>query len=260
MPLANPISRLTNLWNLSQMDLVQPYREFFSITMADTDALRKEVFRLRYGVYCRELGWEDPGKFADELERDIYDGVSRHCLLTHNRSGLYAGTVRMVMTHDSTLEPAIPLVGHCAERLYDGPLRPDRLPLGSYGEISRLALRSEFRRRAKEHTNPEGHGEQLFSWTQDERRRFPHIALGLYLGASVVGLADGASGVYAMMEPRLARHLRHAGIRFEQVGEPMDFRGLRAPYFISRKVLFRYLSRPLRRLLFAIAEDMNLEI
>ena len=73
MPLANPISRLTTLWNLSQMDLVQPYREFFSITMADTDALRKEVFRLRYDVYCRDLGWEDPGKFADRLERDVYD-------------------------------------------------------------------------------------------------------------------------------------------------------------------------------------------
>lgn len=242
------------------MDLVEPYREFFSITMADTDDLRKEVFRLRYDVYCRELAWEDPGNFPDQLEKDIYDGVSRHCLLMHKRTGLYAGTVRMVLTHDSDLQPPIPLVDHCAGKLFDGPLRPDRLPVGSYGEISRLALRGEFRRRASEQNNPEGHGEQLFEWTQTERRRFPHIALGLYLGASAVGLADGASGVYAMMEPRLARHLRYAGIRFEQVGEPIDFRGLRAPYYISRKVLFKYLSRPLRKLLFAIAEDMRLKV
>lgn len=242
------------------MDLVQPYHEYFTITMADTDELRKEVFRLRYDVYCQELGWEDPGKFPDGLERDVYDDVSRHCLLTHKRSGMYAGTVRMVMTHDSEVEPPIPLVSHCEGKLFDGPLRPDRLPSGSYGEISRLALRSEFRRRAQEDTNPEGHGEHLFEWTQDERRRFPHIALGLYLGASAVGLADGASGVYAMMEPRLARHLRFAGIRFEQVGVPIEFRGLRAPYYISRKALFRYLSRPLRKLLFAIAEDMVLDI
>jgi N-acyl amino acid synthase of PEP-CTERM/exosortase system len=242
------------------MDLVEPYREYFSITMADTDELRKEVFRLRYDVYCRELGWEDPAKFPEELERDIYDGVSRHCLLTHRRSGMYAGTVRMVMTHDSTLEPPIPLVSHCGDRLFDGPLRPDRQPIGSFGEISRLALRGAFRRRSTEHSNPEGHGEHLFEWTQDERRRFPHIALGLYLGASAVGLADGASGVYAMMEPRLARHLSFAGIRFEQVGHPIDFRGLRAPYFISRKSLFRHLSRPLRKLLFAIAEDMRLRV
>jgi len=242
------------------MDLVKPYHEFFSITMADTDELRKEVFRLRYDVYCRELGWEDPKTFPDQLERDVYDGVSRHCLLTHKRSGLYAGTVRMVMTHDSDLEPPIPLVGHCEDKLFDGPMRPNRLPAGSYGEISRLALRGEFRRRGTEHRNPEGHGEHLFEWTQTERRRFPHIALGLYLGASAVGLADGASGVYAMMEPRLARHLRFAGIRFEQVGEPIHFRGLRAPFYISRKALFRHLSRPLRKLLFAIAADMHLDI
>ncbi len=243
------------------MDLVSPYREYFSITMADTDELRKEVYRLRYEVYCRELGWEDPANFPDGLEKDIYDDCSRHCLLKHKRTGVYAGTVRMVMTEKSPLNrPPIPMVEHCADTLFDGPIRPDRLAVGSYGEISRLALHSEFRRRAAERLSPDGQGEHLFEWTQTERRRFPHIALGLYLGASAVGLAAGAGGVYAMMEPRLARHLRFAGIRFEQVGEPVSFRGLRAPYYISRKALLRYLSRPLRKLLFAIADDMQLEV
>jgi len=72
--LANPIPKLTKLWQLSRMDLVAPYREYFSITMADTDELRKEVFRLRYDVYCRELGWEDPGIL-------ITSGVSGSLLL-----------------------------------------------------------------------------------------------------------------------------------------------------------------------------------
>ncbi len=213
------------------MDLVSPYREYFSITMADTDELRKEVYKLRYEVYCRELGWEDPNSFPDGLEKDIYDDCSRHCLLKHKRTGVYAGTVRMVMTDRSPPNrPPVPMVEHCGDTLFDGPFRPDRLSVGSYGEISRLALHSEFRRRASEQLDPEGQGEQLFEWTQTERRRFPHIALGLYLG------------------------------RFEQVGEPISFRGLRAPYYISRKALMRYLSRPLRRLLFAIADDMQLEV
>ncbi|MCB1774226.1 MAG: PEP-CTERM/exosortase system-associated acyltransferase [Gammaproteobacteria bacterium] len=256
----NPLAKLTKLWQLARMDLVSPYHEYFSIELADTDALRQEVFRLRYDVYCRELGWEDPSHYPDELESDIYDGVSRHCLLKHRRSGMYAGTVRMVMTHDSDRQPPIPLQSHCNGHLFDGPLRPDRLQLGSFGEISRLALRGEFRRRHGEEHTPDGHGRELFEWSQTERRRFPHIALGLYLGASAVGLSDGASGVYAMMEPRLARHLRFAGIQFEQVGEPIDFRGLRAPYYISRRALFKHLSRPLRKLLHAIADDMQLDI
>jgi N-acyl amino acid synthase of PEP-CTERM/exosortase system len=258
--LAATVKKLGKLWQLSRMDLVTPYHEYFTIELANTDALREEVFKLRYDVYCRELGWEDQGNFPDRLEHDIYDGVSRHCLLKHNRTGRYAGTVRMVMTHDNDREPPIPLVSHCEGKLFDGPLRPDRLPPGSFGEISRLALRNEFRRRTGEEATPDGHGEELFQWTQTERRRFPHIALGLYLGASAVGLADGAEGVYAMMEPRLARHLRYAGIRFEQVGDPIDFRGLRAPYYISRETLFKHLSRPLRKLLGAIAEEMRLDI
>jgi N-acyl amino acid synthase of PEP-CTERM/exosortase system len=242
------------------MDLVEPYHEYFSITIADTDDLRKEVFRLRYDVYCRELGWENPKNFADELERDAYDDASRHCLLIHKKSGLYAGTVRMVMTHDSELDPPIPLISHCEGKLFDGPLHPSHLSRGSYGEISRLALRHEFRRRPHEVENAGGYSDDLFEWTQTERRRFPHIALGLYLSASAVGLADGATGVYAMMEPRLARHLRFAGIHFEQVGEPIRFRGLRAPYYISRQVLFKHLSKPLRKLLKAIANDLQLQI
>lgn len=260
MNLAKPLSKLAKLWQLSKMDLVSPYREYFTITLADTEELRNEVFRLRYDVYCRELRWELPNNFPDHLEHDIYDGISRHCLLKHKRSGIYAGTVRMVMTQDSDLEPSIPLISHCDSTLFDCPLHPSKQPIGSYGEISRLALRSDFRRRPGERNNPEGHGPELPKWSQDERRRFPHISLGLYLGASAVGLADGARGVYAMMEPRLARHLRFAGIHFEQIGEPVNFRGLRAPYYISRESLFRHLRQPLRKLLHAIANDMSLNL
>jgi hypothetical protein len=61
-----------------------------------------------------------------------------------------------------------------------------------------------------------------------------------------------------MMEPRLARHLRYGGIHFEQVGEAVDFRGVRAPYFISRPMLFEHLTEPLRDLLSAIAADLGL--
>ena len=240
-------------------DLVTPYREYFDVSLASTDALREEVFRLRYAVYCRELGWENPDAFPDGLERDAYDGRSIHCLLRHRASGLFAGAVRLVTTTAAD-EPAIPMLSHCADRLFDGPHHPSRQARGRFGEISRLALRSEFRRRPGEADTADGHGTQLFEWQQDERRRFPHIALGLYLAASAVGLANGLDCVYAMMEPRLARHLRYGGIHFEQVGEPMEFRGTRAPYFISRPMLLEHLAPPLRDLLCAIADDLHVRM
>jgi N-acyl amino acid synthase of PEP-CTERM/exosortase system len=242
------------------MDLVTPYREFFEIVAASTDALREEVFRLRYDVYCRELRWEDAAAFPDGLERDAYDAASIHCLLRHRGSGLYAGTVRLVVAAPDSAGPAIPLLDHCQGILFPGPSHPSSLKPGSFGEISRLALRREFRQRAGEAATADGHGTHLFEWQQDERRRFPHIALGLYLAASAVGLAKGLDGVFAMMEPRLARHLHYGGIHFDQVGEAVEFRGTRAPYFISRQMLFQHLSPALRALLHAIADDLNLQV
>ena len=41
------------------MDLVSAYREYFQVILADTDALKKEVYHIRYRVYCSELGWKE---------------------------------------------------------------------------------------------------------------------------------------------------------------------------------------------------------
>ena len=40
-------------------------------------------------------------------------------------------------------------------------------------------------------------------------------------------------GVFAMMEPRLARQLRRFGFMFNQVGEIVEHRGERAPFIIK---------------------------
>jgi N-acyl amino acid synthase of PEP-CTERM/exosortase system len=239
------------------MDLVTPYHEYFELVLAHTDLLREEVFRLRYQVYCEELGWEDKSRFSDFAESDAYDQNALHCLLRHRKSGLFAGTVRLIGTKQNT---SIPLIEHCADTLFETPLDPRIQPPGTYGEISRLALRKEFRRRKGEAGTSTGIGHDtpdLLHWNTDEHRRFPHISLALYLAAAALGLKEGMSGVYAMMEPRLARHLRVAGLHFEQVGEIIDFHGDRAPYYISKKALFQHLARPLKKLLNAIIKDLN---
>ena len=49
-----------------------------------------------------------------------------------------------------------------------------------------------------------------------------------------MGLTRGRSTVLAMMEPKLARRLRIFGITFHQLAEPIEHRGLRAPYRLVR--------------------------
>ncbi len=250
------IKSISKLIKLYRMDLVTPYHEYFELVLADNDHLREEVFRLRYRVYCEELGWEDKSRYGDHAESDAYDEHALHCLLRHRKSGLYAGTVRLISSRGNH---QIPMVEHCGATLFASPSDPRTQRPGTYGEISRLALRSEFRRRKGDAGNSTGIGSEtpdLMHWRPDEHRRFPHISLALYLAAAALGLKEGMNGVYAMMEPRLARHLRVAGLHFEQVGEMIEFRGKRAPYYISKKVLFRHLTPPLKKLLDAIIKDL----
>jgi N-acyl amino acid synthase of PEP-CTERM/exosortase system len=89
-----------------------------------------------------------------------------------------------------------------------------------------------------------------------EKRHSPHIALGLYLAAASIGLETGLDGVFAMMEPRLCRHLRRYGIRFQQAGGVMDYHGERAAYYITRKQLLEGLHPEIQMLLDMIHHDL----
>ena len=243
---------------MRKMDLVTPYHEFFQLVPADTEELRQEVYRIRYDVYCSELGWEPASDNPGGLETDAYDPSSRHCLLLHRPSDTYAGCVRLVIANPDTTRPAIPLQEHCRETLNPEILNIGSLPRGSFGEISRLAIRKEFRRRPGEDETPDGMGKDLFRMQQSQRRRFPHIALGLYLGAASIGIGEGMRGVFAMMEPRLARHLKITGIKFLQVGAVMEYHGPRAPFYIDRAGLFNSLRPELLELLEVIENDLGI--
>ena len=252
--------QITQLIQLHRMNLAEPYRDYFQIHAANNEQLRNEAYRLRFNVYCNELGWENSEHFPSKMEKDKYDHRSVHCLLRHRGSDQYAGTVRLVKSDLSESNPQIPIIEHYDGKFWDGPLNPLAMKPGTYGEISRLALIKAFRRRAGEKRTPDDQGEELFQWSPTERRRFPHIALGLYLSAATVGLAEDMAGVYAMMEPRLARHLKFVGLVPKQVGEPIDYHGIRAPYYISRISLKKHLAKPLKALLAAIADDLQVDI
>jgi N-acyl amino acid synthase of PEP-CTERM/exosortase system len=240
------------------MDLVAPYRDYFKMIPANTAELKKEVYRIRYGVYCDELGWEEKSAFPDGLEIDSYDENSRHCLLQYQRDNSFIGCVRLVMADPDPDSSPIPLVEHCSDILDRDILNIDALDRSGFGEISRLAIKKEFRRRPGESDSPSGFRKESAPVAPEERRRFPHIALGLYLGAASIGIGEGLTGVFAMMEPRLARVLRILGIHFQQVGKTLEHRGTRAPFYISRESLFTHLPPDLRALLEAIEEDLGI--
>ena len=230
------------------------FHDYFQVLAADSADLQDEVYRIRYEVYCRELAYEDAARFPDQRERDEFDLQARHCLLRHRGSGEYAGCVRLIARHALDDSARLPLEKHCWQSLDPALMHELRARGARYGEISRLAVPSRFRRRKGEQDSPIGAGEE--SSQVEDQRRSPHIALGLYMAATSIGLDAGLDGVFAMMEPRLARHLKRFGIEFQQAGGVMEYHGQRAAYYISRDGLFEGLHPEIEALLFSIKADL----
>jgi N-acyl amino acid synthase of PEP-CTERM/exosortase system len=238
---------------MQHMNISKQFREQFQILLADTNELKKEVYRIRYEVYCQELNYESTNRFPNQLETDIYDERSFHCLLKHRTSGVYAGCIRFVFPDPYQSEGSLPL-----NRVCSLDLDTSQLPPHSYGEVSRLAVIHQFRRRSGESETPGG---LLFfdNQTQEEqeKRGFPLIALSLYLAATCIGIEAGVERVLVLMEPKLARHLRYFGFVFTQIGDFVDFRGKRGPYQIMREEVENSLPDYIRELMDVVRSDLN---
>lgn len=235
-------------------DPVEHFERHFEVQPVRDDAARQEVFRLRYAVYCEELGYEDPGAFPDGLEHDDFDADSEFALLRHRESGRAAGCVRLILT-ERRPDLRFPFEHVCAGHLDPRLVDPATLDRAHAGEISRLAVHRDFRRRSGERVSPDGVA--AGADTTLGTRRHPMLAMGLFLAASALGLNRGLDQVLVMMEPRLARLLGSCGIRFTPVGEVIDYHGKRGPFRIRREELLNALDDTSRALLDHMVERLR---
>lgn len=213
------------------LDIASAFLQHLQPQMARTEGQRREVYRLRHQVYAEELAYEP--ERPDRQETDAFDARSQYATVRHRRSGRLAGTVRLVSKHRSD-EP-LPLEAYCAQALNHASLQPRHFAPHQVCEISRLAVPAAFRKQqadALAQTRPAG------GFTADELRSFPHIAVGLYMAAVALSCQSGRFHVFVMMEPRLARALGFVGIRFLALGEPIDYHGKRAAYYIDSRRIF----------------------
>jgi len=238
---------------MNNTSIASLFDRYFSVVPAESEELIKEVYRIRHQVYCEELGFEE--RRANHLEFDDYDLRSSHCLLFHKSSNDYAGCVRLVLANDDSPEFKFPFEKTC-QVSDDFPLL-NKQARSKFGEISRLAITANFRRRRGESNQADGGNEAVDASSEDDRRRFPSVALGLYIAITAMGLKQGLDGVFAMMEPRLARQLRRFGFHFDQVGDTVEHRGLRAPFFIDKQALFDNLRPEFRELLDSIQASIT---
>jgi len=245
---------------MTEYSVAQNFDQYFKIKFANTKALRQEAFKIRYGVYSAELGWEPPNE--SKMETDECDEYSYHCILEHRSSGMYAGCIRLVIPPSNEPELKLPFETHCLDSARKEVVDTSTLPRGGFGEISRLAVLSDFRRRPNEKNRPyildESTTGNVFS--VEEQRNFPNIAMGLYLGGLALAEMCNHVGIIVMMEPRLNKRLKRFGLPFKQIGDEMDYHGRRAMFFLDRKDFEKELTPQLMELYQIIQNDLKEQI
>ena len=230
------------------------FSTFLEPVVAQSECLKAESYQIRHNVYCEELGFEPLRD--DSQEKDEFDTFSTPCLIKHKGSGHYAGTVRLVKPKESHQQ--LPIEKYCLNSITHETLNPTNFERHQVCEISRLAVPKEFRKRVMDQYQGAATGViNQYTYSEDELRCFPFIAIGLYFSAAALVIHNDIKHTYVMMEPRLARSMRFIGIQFEQIGPVVDYHGKRAPFYINPTLLYQNLRPSFRIMLDDIQESVN---
>jgi len=235
----------------------QGFQQYFRVRFADTQALRHQAFKIRHNVYCEELAWEPLRK--DSLETDSYDDYSYHVVLQHLASKNFAGSVRIIIPSPHKNNDVTPFESYCLSSINDDLFDIDDYAKGTFGEVSRIAVPTSFRRRPKEADHPyiitQTSNSHVF--TEEERRQFPNIAIGLYLSALALAEICQHQAMFVMVEPRLSRHLIRVGLPFEQIGDVIEYHGKRALFRLSSQNFSSSLAPEVKDLYDIIIADLR---
>ncbi len=213
----------------------------FEAFLADNEPARETHYRLRYQVYCRDQGWEDAGRFPDQMERDEYDAFSAPFLVRRRRSKGWIATMRLIR---------MPLEELPVSRF--ARLAPGRLPASAadrMAEFSRLSVVKKYRRVGRRRISGETPSLRPPSDLDDSflasgyRRSESWIFLGLIRAGWQWSLKNGVEFWIFFIADSLARVIQQSGFGIEPMGDEVDHRGLRRPYLVD---LDRSMSRLIR--------------
>jgi N-acyl amino acid synthase of PEP-CTERM/exosortase system len=238
-------------------NIAEHFTQFLEPQVAVNNILKEEAFKIRHNVYCEELAFEDIKEGGQE--KDEFDEQSIFSLIKHKPSSIYTSCVRIVRIQQE--DQLLPIEKFCLNSITNKELHPSRFKRSEIGEISRLAVKSDFRRRKTDKFQGSAIGAiEENTYSEVELRCFPFIAIGLYMAAATMAIDTGVKHVYVMMEPRLARSMKFVGIQFQPLGDPIDYHGLRAPYYISPEIFLANLSPGFKNLYQSIEHDISKQL
>lgn len=230
-------------------NVLDTFVKYFNIIPADGDYLIDETLKLRYQVFCEEFEFEDKNNFPDNKEFDQYDSSALHYLILHKSTNKVIASIRLLLA-ESYPKLLLPYKNYC-----ESPASNLK-----QGELSRLVVAKEFRRRQSDGVHPLGvnsynvvpHPVSII-----QARNFPLVAVGIMLCGIATSCIAKRDLVFAMMEPKLQKVLAKYGIHFDQVGEVTKYHGLRAAYVINPNQVWETVHPELEKLFYYIYKKLD---
>jgi N-acyl amino acid synthase of PEP-CTERM/exosortase system len=201
-----------------------PIGLFEYIKVPKGDPLLNEIYRLRYKVYCEEWGFEKPEEHPGGIEKDEFDEHSVHFVVRKRGEEQIIGTIRMI----NNSERGFLIEKHCKM-----DLDLSTSDKNSYGELSRLAVSKDFRKRITDNIIFDGKiadDSSIDTMYSGRRKMENDIVLGLYKCIYKECHESGRKYLLALMAKGLFLLLKRVGILFEPVGQAQNYHGLRTPY------------------------------
>ena len=215
----------------------------FRFIRVESEDLKRAIYELRYQIYVEEFGFERPEDHPNKLEIDQYDSHSVY-MAALDTADRVVGTARLILhsEHGFPIEHAIHLQ-------YPGA----KPPLEYTAEISRLAISRTYRRRADDGQ----YGVESYLKVTEggvlsngapmpesyARRQQPRILLGMCALIWQTSKYLGLTHWYMISEKKLWNTLYKYGMLFHQIGEPLEYHGMRIPYIVSLAEFEHYLRR-----------------
>ena len=223
------------LWDrlFGKRDILIPYFDFSKVLRGNMESfILKEIYRLRYEVYCLECEYLQAKDFKEGLECDDYDDCSIH-FAAYTLDHDIVGTVRLVQPGEHQVYP---FEGHC--KVFEDFAMPAR---ANSAEISRLVVRKTFRRRRGDSMEgisrdfaEKGTTAGIQPPTANEKRGYsPLLLLGMYREMYRHSRAHGIRFWYAAMERSLARSLEKMGFKFMPIGPQVNYYGPVTPHMVD---------------------------
>jgi len=221
----------------------------FTVNIASEEKELIEIFRLRYKVYCLEWGFEKPDNHPNGLLTDSYDSHALHFAVRDNSLKL-VGAMSLILQSDEKF----PIEKYC-----DLDIDTAEIPREKTAEISRFVIHRDYRRRAEDKyiygPDEERRSIGSFAFQQDysytrrfedrnkyrqspqrinmsyvERRKRHEIVVSLYKAIYRESRRRQLSHWYAVMTKGIVNLLDRFGLKFETIGDPVDYHGIRTPY------------------------------